>query len=433
MIKKLESNQVSRRRFLRASSGAMALPFLAGAHAQGSDTVRIGVVGCGGRGIGAAMNAMTADKGVRIVALGDLLADRVQEQRAAIMEQYPKQVDVPKDRCFAGFGAYKPVIEASDVVIIANAAKFHPMHLLAAVEAGKHVFVEKPHAVDPAGAKMAGAACELAKKKGLSVVSGLQSRFHPGYRETMQRVHDGAIGNIVAIQETWLRPPYVLRERRPGMSEILHQGSNQYHFNWLSGDDVPQTLIHNLDRSSWALHDGAPLSAYGMGGRSTLKGEIYGNVFDHHSVVYRFPEGVRVYAICRTIDNCYEENSSTILGTKGQCDLLKLRIEGETNWQHPGVGDDGNPYVLEHVALVKSIRDKKPINSGDHMVRSTLIAMMGQFSCYTGQEVTWEKINQSNFFFPPKPEDCNENTEAPVKPGPDGTYPVLVPGKTQLL
>jgi len=433
MIETLEQTQVSRRSFLKTSSGVMALPFLPGAHAEGSDLVRIGVIGCGGRGIGAAMNAMTADPAVRIVALTDLIPGRVQEQRAAIREKYPDQVDVPDDRCFAGFGGYKSVIEASDVVIIANAAKFHPMHLMAAVEAGRHVFVEKPHAVDPAGAKVARAACELAKAKGLSVVSGLQSRFHPGYQETMQRVHDGAIGEIVAIQETWLRPPYVLRERVPGMSEILHQGSNQYHFNWLSGDDVPQTLIHNLDRSSWALRDGSPISAYGMGGRSTLHGEIYGNVFDHHSVVYQFPDNVRVYALCRTIDNCYEENSSTILGTKGQCDLLKLRIQGETNWQHPGVGEKGNPYVLEHAALIRSIRENRPINSGKHMVRSTLIAMMGQFSCYTGQEVTWEMINESDFCFAPRPEECDENTEPPVEPGPDGTYPVLVPGESRLL
>ncbi len=149
----------------------------------------------------------------------------------------------------------------------------------------------------------------------------------------MERVHDGAIGDIVAIQETWLRPPYVLYPRRPGMKEVEYQASNQYHFHWLSGDDVPQTLIHNLDRSSWALRNAAPIRCYGMGGRSTLHGEIYGDVFDHHAVVYDFPNGVRVYAFCRTIDNCYNENSSLILGSKGRCDLLNLRITGETNWQ----------------------------------------------------------------------------------------------------
>jgi len=213
----------------------------------------------------------------------------------------------------------------------------------------------------------------------------------------------------------------------------MYQGSNQYHFNWLSGDDVPQTLIHNLDRSSWALGERAPLRAYGMGGRSTLRGEIYGNVFDHHAVVYEFPGGVRVYAYCRTIPNCYDENSSLIMGAKGRCDLLKLRIEGETNWQHPGSQSKSSAYDLEHVALFTSIRAGKPLNNGSYMVRSTLITLMGQFSCYTGKQVTWDEINASRFYYPPKPEECHADTEPPVKPGPDGIYPVYVPGETTLL
>jgi myo-inositol 2-dehydrogenase / D-chiro-inositol 1-dehydrogenase len=319
------------------------------------------------------------------------------------------------------------------VVIVANAAKFHPLHLMSAVQAGKHVFVEKPHAIDPAGAKRVKAACELAGQRNLCVVSGLQSRYHPGYQETMRRVHEGAIGDIVAIQETWLRAPYGLYHRGPGMSEILFQGSNQYHFNWLSGDDVPQTLVHNLDRSSWAMHNAAPTRAYGMGGRSSLKGEVYGNVFDHHAVVYQFPEGVRVYAYCRTIYNCYDENSSLILGTKGRCDLLRLRIEGENDWRHPGLPQGTSPYVLEHVALFEAIRKGEAINNGDYMVRSSLIAIMGQFACYTGGEITWEGISESDYYFPPRPEDCGETMEPPVRKGPDGNYPVLVPGETRLL
>ena len=421
---------MERREFLKS---AAALPVAASAYAAGSDVIRVGIIGCGGRGEAAAMNAMNAEKGVHVVAMGDLLLDRVQEKRTALKLKYPEQMQVKDDHCFSGFGAYKSVIEGVDAVVIANAAKFHPLHLKAAVEAGKHVFLEKPHAIDPAGIKMVRAACDLARTKGLSVVSGLQSRYHPGYRETMQRVHDGAIGDIVAIQETWLRPPYVLYPRRPGMKEIVYQGSNQYHFNWLSGDDVPQTLIHNLDRSSWALKNAAPVRAYGLGGRSTLHGEIYGNVFDHHAVVYDFPGGVRVYAFCRTIDNCYNENSSLILGSKGRCDLLKLKIEGAVNWQHPGEQSKASAYDLEHVAFFGSIRSGKPLNNGDYMVRSTLITMMGQMSCYTGREVTWEQINASDFYYPPRPEEVREDLEAPVKPDKDGIYPVYVPGVTKLL
>ena len=421
---------MERREFLKSTAGLSAV---AGFHAAGSDVIRVGIIGCGGRGEAAAMNAMNAGKDVRVVAMGDLLLDRVQEKRTSLQLKYPGQVDVKDDHCFSGFNAYRHVIDQCDAVVIANAAKFHPFHLKAAIQAGKHVFVEKPHAIDPAGVKLLRSACELARQKGLSVVSGLQSRYHPGYRETMQRVHDGAIGEIIAIQETWLRPPYVLYPRRPGMKEIVYQGSNQYHFNWLSGDDVPQTLIHNLDRSSWALKNAAPLRAYGMGGRSTLRGEIYGNVFDHNAVVYDFPGGVRVYAYCRTIDNCYNENSSLILGSKGRCDLLKLKLEGAVNWQHPGEQSKASAYDLEHVAFFESIRSGKPVNNGDYMVRSTLITIMGQMSCYTGREVTWDQINASDFCYAPRPEEVGEDTEAPVKPGPDGTYPVFVPGVTKLL
>lgn len=424
----MHNETVSRRLFLGASAAAAAPGY-----AAGSDVIRVGVIGCGGRGEAAAVNAMKADPGVRISAMGDLLLDRVQEKRTALRLKHPEQMDVPDERCFAGFDAYRHVIEASDVIIIANAAKFHPLHMMAGIQAGRHVFVEKPHAIDPAGVRVVTEACELAARKRLCVVSGLQSRYHPGYRETIQRVHDGAIGDIVAIQETWLRAPYVLYPRRPGMSEVMYQGSNQYHFNWLSGDDVPQTLIHNLDRSSWALGERAPLRAYGMGGRSTLRGEIYGNVFDHHAVVYDFPGEVRVYAYCRTIPNCYDENASLIMGTKGRCDLLKLRIEGETNWQHPGSQSKSSAYDLEHVALFRAIRGGKPLNNGSYMVRSTLITLMGQFSCYTGKQVTWEEINSSRFHYPPKAEDCHAGMEPPVKPGPDGTYPVYVPGETRLL
>jgi len=425
----------SRRDFLKAAAPAMVLGSLSlpHVHAAGSDVIRVGIIGCGGRGEAAAMNAMNAGKDVRIVAMGDILLDRVQEKRTRLRLKYPGQVDVPDDRCFAGFGAFKHVIEAADVVIIANAAKFHSLYAKTAIEAGRHVFVEKPHAIDPVGIRTLRAACELAKDKGLSIVSGLQSRYHPGYIEVMERVHDGAIGEIVAIQETWLRAPYVLYPRRPGMPEIVYQASNQYHFHWLSGDDVPQTLIHNLDRSSWALHNAAPIRCYGMGGRSTLKGAIYGDVFDHHAVVYDFPQGVRVYAFCRTIDNCYNENSSLILGTKGRCDLLQLRITGETNWESQAAKSKADAYDLEHVALFNGIRKGVPVNNSDYMVRSTQIGLIGQFSCYTGKEVTWEQFDKSEFYYPPLPENVTAETEPPVVPGPDGNYPVLIPGVTQLL
>jgi len=427
----------SRRGFLKASAAApAALGWLSGApaaHAAGDGAIRIGVVGCGGRGTAAALNAMNAGKEIRLVAMADLLMERVQEKRTLLRQQRPAQVAVDDEHCFAGFDGYQHVVESADVVLIANAAKFHPLHMTAAIRAGKHVFVEKPHAIDPAGIKVVRAACELARQKNLCVVSGLHSRYHPGYQETIRRVHDGAIGDIVAIEENFLREPYVLYPRKPGLTEVEYQASNQYHFHWLCGDDVPQSLVHNVDRASWAMREQAPVKAHGMGGRSTLHGEIYGSVFDHHGVVYQFANGVRMYAFTRTIPGCYNEVSSILMGTKGRADVVKMHIEGETNWQFDGSHNKNDAYDLEHVALFNAIRSGRPLNNGDYMARSTLIALMGQFSCYTGKEVTWDQISTSGFFYAPKPEDVKAGMEPPVKPDADGIYPVFTPGVTKLL
>jgi myo-inositol 2-dehydrogenase/D-chiro-inositol 1-dehydrogenase len=433
-----ETLRTSRRSFLKKSAAAAAVAQLSGrflaraAYVAGDDTIRIGLIGCGGRGTGAVINAMNADYGTRLVAIADLIMDRARKARDSFRERKPGQTAVDDDHCFGGFDGYKGVIEAADVVLIANAAKFHPLHLKTAIEAGKHVFVEKPHAIDPAGIKVVSEACELAKRKKLCVVSGLHSRHHMGYQEAIQRVHDGAIGEIVAIEENFLREPYVLYPRQPGMTEVEYQGSNQYHFHWLSGDDVPQSLVHNLDRASWAMHEQAPIKAHGMGGRSTLHGEIYGDVFDHHAVVYEFAGGVRLYAFCRTIPECYNDSSSILLGSKGRCNVTKMRIEGETNWQYQGANLD--PYLLEHKALFKAIRDSSPINNGDYMARSTLIGIMGQVSCYTGKEVTWDQISASDFCFLPRPEECRIDMEPPTRPNAEGIYPVaFTPGVTKLL
>jgi myo-inositol 2-dehydrogenase/D-chiro-inositol 1-dehydrogenase len=429
------SESVSRRGFLGASAVLAATS--GGLFAAGSDTIRIGMIGCGGRATEAATQAMNADPGVRLVAMADILMDRVREKRAQLKEKYTNQVAVDDDHCFAGFDAYRHVIESSDAVLIANAAKFHPLHLMEAIRAGRHVFVEKPHAIDPAGIRVVRAACELARRKGLSVLSGLQSRYWPGYRETIARIHDGAIGDIVAIQETWLRAPYVLYPRVPGIREIEYQASNQYHFHWLSGDDVPQTLIHNFDRARWAMRDQNPVKCHGMGGRSTLHGEIYGSVFDHHSAVFEFANGVRLYASCRTIPNCYEENSSVVLGTRGRAFVTQARIEGETNWRYAGprqfATPADNPYQIEHVEFFRGIRAGKPVNSSAYMADSTMMGIIGQISCYTGKEVTWAQAEASDFHYALRPEEVTASTEPPVKPDAAGIYPVFVPGVTRLL
>jgi myo-inositol 2-dehydrogenase/D-chiro-inositol 1-dehydrogenase len=427
---------LDRREFLKTSATATAAVSLAAldlsrfAHAAGSDVLKVGMIGCGGRNTGAGAQALKADKGARLVAMCDIFLDRVKGARESVKTECPTQVDVPDDRCLTGFDAYKQVIAASDMVCIANGAKFHPLHAMAAIQAGKHVFVEKPHGIDPAGVKLIAKACALAKEKKLSIVSGLHSRYHPGYAETVQRIYDGAIGDIISIEENFLRAPYGVTERKPGLTELEWQCSTQYHFRWLSGDDVPQSLVHNMDRASWAMKNALPIKCHGLGGRSTMTDPIYGDVFDHHSVVYEFANGVRAYAFCRTTTGCYDESSSIILGAKGKANITDCRIDGEKKWRWQGSGD---PYQIEHNRLFAGIRSGQPVNNGDYLAQSTMITVMGQLSCYTGKEVTWEQINASEFFYPPKAEDCHDGMEPPVQPGPDGSYPVFKPGKTTLL
>ncbi|MHC4693315.1 MAG: Gfo/Idh/MocA family protein [Planctomycetota bacterium] len=430
------SENTTRRKFLKSTAalagGALASKLTTGevTYAGGSDIIRVGMIGCGGRNTGAAAQALSADPGARLVAMCDIFMDRVKGKRRILKEQKKDQVTVDDDHCFAGFDGYKHVIEASDVVVIANAAKFHPLQAMTAIKAGKHVFVEKPHGIDPASVKLMQQAAELAKQKKLCLVSGLQSRYHLGYAETVKRIHDGAIGDVVAIEENFLRGPYGVIQRKEGLTELQWQCSTQYHFRWLSGDDVPQSLVHNLDRSSWAMKDQAPVKCHGLGGRSSMTEPIYGDVFDHHSVVYEFANGTLIYAFCRTTNGCYNNSSSIVLGSKGKASITGCRIWGETNWRWEG---RCNPYQREHDILFKAIRSGEPVNNGDYMARSTMITVMGQISCYTGKEVTWDQINKSDFYYPPKPEDCRDDMEPPVKSGAHGSYPVPKPGFTKMI
>jgi predicted dehydrogenase len=424
--------ETSRRDFLKlsaAAAGAAAagqLGIARSAHAAGSGTIKIGLVGCGGRGSGAAVNAMNAGKDVRLVAMADIFEDHLKGARERIKREKPEQVDVPDDRCFVGFDAYQKVLASGiDAVLLAPASHFIPMHFQAAVEAGKHIFCEKPHALDVPGLKRAMAACEEAKRKGLSVVSGLCWRYDTGVREAMKRVRDGAIGEIVAVQETYITQPYGLRQRKPGWSEMYYQMQNWYHFNWLSGDQTAQQLIHSLDKASWALGDRPPVKAWGLGGRQVCVEPHYGDQFDHHAVVFEYENGVRVFGFCRDIPGCYNETSDVIFGTKGRALLpSRPRIEGQTKWQYKG--GPNKMYDNEHAELFDSIRSRKPINNGDYMFTSTMLAILAQMVCYTGQEITWDKAMQSaqSFTLP----HYSFDAEPPVKPGPDGLYPAAMPG-----
>jgi myo-inositol 2-dehydrogenase / D-chiro-inositol 1-dehydrogenase len=424
----------SRRDFLKtAAAGAAAatgLSIARSAHAAGSEVVKIGMIGCGGRCSGAANEALQAGPYVKLVAMCDLFEDRVQGKLNWFKKQHPDQVVVDKDHAFVGFDGYKKVIDSADVVLIACASKFHPMYAEAAIKAGKHVFVEKPHAIDPVGVRRMQAVCDLAKQKNLSILSGLQSRYHRGFQETMKRIHDGAIGQIVAMQSMFLRGPYQIVGRNPQYTETQYQFSNWYHFCWLSGDDVPQSLVHNVDRMSWAMKEEMPTWCFGLAGRSASFGEVYGDMFDHHTVVYEYASGARMYALCRTENGCYDNSSDIIMGSKGTCQLGACRIDGENKWQFSG--PHNNPYLEEQKALMESVRDGKPINSGYHMAQSTMIGVMGQMSCYTGKPVKWDEAMKSPFQYLPAPDDASFDTPT-VKPDATGNYPLPKPGITKLV
>ena len=430
------SQPISRRDFVKETTAAGAalgagVSLVHTAHAAGSDLIRIGVIGCGGRGTGAAGDAMTADPGVRLVAMCDLFKDRVESSRSLLKAEKPNQVQVDDAHCFVGLDGYKKLIDSVDYVLIACAAKFHAMYLKAGIEAGKHVFVEKPHAIDPLGIHVVREATALAKRKNVGILSGLMSRFAPPIRETVKRVQDGQIGEITTIEENFIRGPYGSINRAPGIRELEQQYANQYRFSWLCGDDVVQSLVHNLDRATWTLKETPPVRCHGLGGRSGPQ-DLLGDVFDHHSVVYHYANGIRLYAFCRTTNNCYNEDSSIIIGTKGIAYLKSGQITGQKPWRYKG--PNVSPYVIEHEEFIKSIRAGKPMNCGEYAARSTLVAIMGQLSCYSGQEVTWDEVSKSKFFFPPRPEACTWTMEPPTKPSAKGEYPVCaVPGTTKIL
>ncbi len=424
-----------RRNFLKTSAlaasavGAANLAVGRSAHAAGSDVIKIGMVGCGGRCTGAAAQVLQADLGTKLVAMSDLFVDRIHGKRETIKRMLPDRIDVDDDHCFVGLDGYQKVIDCVDVVLIACAAKFHPMYSKAAIEAGKHVFVEKPHAIDPAGIRIVEETSQLAREKNLGLLSGLHSRFVPGYAETIQCIHDGQIGEIVSIEENFIRGPYGNTARPNDMRELEVQYGNQYRFSWLCGDDVPQSLVHNVDRASWAMQGAVPTKCHGLGSRSTSH-DLLGDVFDHNSVVYQYDSGVRMYAFCRTTRGCYNESSSIILGSKGIAHVTGRKITGQNPWRYEAKREDG--HALEQVEFMKSIRAGTPLNSGDYMAASTLIGIMGQMSCYSGREVTWEQVKQSDYCLGPKPEDCTWDMEPPTKPDENGVYPVCAtPGVTK--
>ncbi len=428
--------RASRRDFLK-TTGAASAATIAGlslgraAHAAGKEEIRVGMIGCGGRCSGAAGSALDQGKDVKLAAMTDVFENRMEAKRKFFQTKYADQFVATPDTCVFGLDGYKGVIEAADAVLIACASKFHSFYAEEAIKAGKHVFIEKPHAIDPAGCLRLKRVCAMAKEKDLSIVSGHESRYSLAYQEQTKRIHDGAIGDVVAIQSMFLRPPYRVIPRDPKLSETEYQFSNWYHFRWLSGDDVGQSLVHNLDRMRWVLHEENPTWCFGLGGRSTSFGEVFGDMFDHHTVVYELAGGPRIYAVCQTRANCYANWDDVLMGTKGTCHWTACRIEGETNWRYEG--PKNNPHAEEQKILIGSIRAGRPVNNGDTMIDSTYMAIMGQIACYMGKPVRWEEMMEADFAFEPKVADVTLDMDPPTVPDATGNYPLPVPGITTYL
>ena len=421
------AGKVSRRSFIKTSAAAGAAALLAGRErlfAAGSDKIRVGLVGCGGQGTRDAISCLNSAPDVELVAMGELFRDRLDESLGKLKDtpQVSSKIKVTQDTCFVGFDAYKRVIACEvDMVMLITPPHFRPQHLKAAIEAGKHVFMEKPVAVDPAGVRSIIASSELAEKKGLSIVAGTQRRHQASYIEIMRRIHRGDIGEILAGQCYWNGADmlgYWQFYPQGNMSSMQWQCRNWPWFTWLSGDHIVEQHVHNLDVMNWALR-AHPVQVMGMGGRAVRN---LGNIYDHFAVEYEYPNGVRVSGMCQQINGCHTRVAEHIVGTKGTAGGDGV-IEGPKAYKYEGKSPD--PYVQEQADLIASIRKNKPLNEGKRVAESTLTAIMGRMSAYTGRALKWDwAMNASQLDL--SPPAYNFEADFPARP-------VAVPGKTQLI
>jgi myo-inositol 2-dehydrogenase/D-chiro-inositol 1-dehydrogenase len=427
----------SRREFLKTSSAAVATAtigfpaILRGA--PNSEKLKIGFIGCGGRGTGAANQALTADSNVVLWAVGDAFADKIETSLASLKTMHGEKADVPKERQFAGLDAYQKVIESGvDIVLLTTPPAFRPQHFKAAVAAGKHCFLEKPMATDAPGLRSVLETVDETKRKELAVCAGFCWRYHPGMRETFKRLADGAIGQIVANYNTYNtgsvdRYPKFNRENTP--RDLEWQLRRWYYFTWLSGDHIVEQAVHSLDKMGWIMGDKPPLKCLGHGGRQVRSGVDYGNIYDHFEVVYDYDNGARGFHFSRQINLTAANNTDTFFGTEGICEIngsLKQFVikdlKGNVKWRY--TGNSGDMYQVEHDELFGSIRDGKPVNDGARMASSTLLAIMGRMSAYTGQEITWEMAMNSKEQLVPDKFDWD--MKLPVAP-------VAMPGMTKFV
>jgi len=435
-----EPTPTSRRQFLKTSSVAaitstLAAPLIltsrSGAASPG-DTLKVGLIGCGGRGSGAAKNALLADASVALTAIGDAFPDRLERglNNLKTDREIGDKVKVSPENAFSGLDAYEKVIHSGvDVVILATPPGFRPLHLKAAVEAGKHVFCEKPMATDAAGVCSVLESSRKAKEKNLSLVAGFCYRYHAGVRAIMQKIHQGAIGEIRALHTDYNTGLVGgAFPQKSGQSDLEWQIRNWWHFTWLSGDHIVEQAVHSIDKMAWAMKDEPPLKCHAIGGRAVPHGSGIGHIFDHFGVVYEYANGTRGFHFCRQQAGCFSQNHDYIMGNDGVAHIVRAMsgpflIKGKNAWRFREEGSK-DMYQVEHDELFASIREGKPINDGERMAKSTLLAIMGRMAAYTGQEITWEDALNSKEVLMPERLAFDPSVKLAVPP-------VAMPGRTK--
>ncbi len=424
----------SRRDFLKTSAALAAAGSLSlsrSAHAAGSDEIKIALIGCGGRGTGAAANALATTANVKLVALHDAFPERVTAAYNALNRQFAARVDVPDARRFSGLDGYLQALNANvDLVLLCTPPGFRPQQFEAAVKAGKHVFMEKPVAVDGPGVRQVLAANEEAKKKGLAVAVGHHLRHEDKHREVVKRIHDGAIGPVKFLRAYFNTGSLWVRPRKPDQTEMQFQVSNWYYYNWLSGDHIVEQHVHDLDACNWIMQ-GHPVEAQGLGGRQVRKGPNFGEIFDHHAVEFTYPDGTKMFSYCRQIDNCWGSFSQHAHGTKGVVNIdghgtSELRVDGQEplRWKRE---KDGHQVEMDD--LFAALLAGQPYNEGEHGAHSTMTAILGRMATASGQIVRWDDAIKSELnLLPPK---LTWDAQPLVLPDQNGEYACAMPGKTK--
>ncbi len=393
----------NRRAFLKRTTAMAAVaPFIRVAprtFAANSETLKVGLVGCGGRGTGAASQALHADPNVVLHAMGDIFEDRLKLSTEQLKKEHSERMMATPDTSFLGFDAIDKVLASGvDVVILATPPGFRPYHLKKCVEAGKHVFTEKPMSTDGPGIRMVLEAVAAAKAKKLAMVAGFCWRYNPAERQIFQRIHDGQIGQPMALQNTYNTGSLWVKPRQPDWNDMTYQLRNWYYYTWLSGDHLVEQAVHSIDKMQWAMRDEPPVKCVALGGRQVRTGAEFGQIYDHFSVVYEYANGARGYHFSRQQPNTASDNSDYFIGTKGVAQIKAfgpLMITGDNPWRLRSREGLENMYQVEHNEMFASIRKGEPLNDGIRMAYSTLVAIMGRMAAYTGQEITWEQAMNS--------------------------------------